>query len=206
MDMRKFLLIRHGETDGNQSKRYIGKTDEGLASEGKTTVLNTKRIVDEWLASNKITVTTVYSSPMKRAKQTAEMIFPDAELIEINDLREIDFGDFEYKNYDDLKDDPRYQAYIDSNGEMRFPNGESKKEFQQRSCEAYEKIIKDNPDEKLIVIVAHGGTIMAIMDRFTTTNNSYFDYRVSNAEGFINSIDESGKIIDEVRICLKEQQ
>ena len=50
---------------------------------------------------------------------------------------------FEYKNYEELKDDPLYQAWIDSNGQMLIPNGESGTDFRKRCCAAYERCVAE---------------------------------------------------------------
>ena len=58
--------------------------------------------------------------------------------IEICDkLKECDFGDFENKSYEDLKDNPDYQKWLDSNGELPFPNGETHEEFKNRCKDGF---------------------------------------------------------------------
>lgn len=66
---------------------------------------------------------------MKRCIQSADILFPDVERIEIPQWREIDFGLFEYKNYAQLNGNPEYQAWIDSGGRIPYPGGESRDEF-----------------------------------------------------------------------------
>ena len=68
-------------------------------------------------------------SPLRRCQETAEILFPEQKVRIIDQLAECDFGAFENKNYKELSDDPRYQAWIDSNGIMAFPGGESKEEW-----------------------------------------------------------------------------
>ncbi len=65
----------------------------------------------------------VFVSPMLRCRQTAEILFPQIPQIEIDPWREMDFGEFEGKNYAQLNGDPRYQAWIDSGGTLAFPGG-----------------------------------------------------------------------------------
>ena len=68
----------------------------------------------------------VFVSPMLRCRQTAEILFPQIPQIEIDPWREMDFGEFEGKNYAQLNGDLRYQAWIDSGGTLAFPGGESR--------------------------------------------------------------------------------
>ena len=95
----KIIFIRHGQTKGNEEKRYIGRTDESLSQKGIEEIKN--RLYPG--------VDTVLVSPMKRCVETAKIIYPDSKYIICNDFRECDFGIFEGKNYDELKNDSDYQ-------------------------------------------------------------------------------------------------
>ena len=114
--MLKIWLIRHGMTEGNRHQRYIGVTDEALCPEGAELLNNFSYPA----------VQTVFVSPLRRCRETAEILFPGQKVRIIDQLAECDFGEFENKNYKELSGDPRYQAWIDSNGMMAFPGGESK--------------------------------------------------------------------------------
>ena len=125
------LLLRHGQTQGNLEKRYIGKTDEPLLlddteSMRKISALQ-KRLEQEGIAGSQ----KLFVSPMLRCRQTAELLFPGQEQVVIDKLREMDFGRFEAKNYMELSADPAYQAWIDSDGRLPFPEGEEQGMFYQ---------------------------------------------------------------------------
>lgn len=189
----KVYLIRHGATKGNREHRYVGATDEGLLEEAVNDLLKRKR---EWQEKNEAAIEAcdlldpdrLYVSPLRRCRETAAALYPGAEQIIAEDLRECDFGDFEYKNYRELNGNADYQRFIDSNGESGFPNGESLKEFQDRCAGAFEKIIRKEAEEKSVVMVVHGGTIMAILDKFSNPHRDYYDWQVRNAEGFGMSV------------------
>ena len=68
----------------------------------------------------------VFTSPMQRCRESAQILFPDREKIEIPEWKEMNFGAFEGKNYEQLNGNPQYQAWIDSNGTLPFPEGESR--------------------------------------------------------------------------------
>ena len=107
---KRCILIRHAKTKGNDEKRYIGaNTDEELSKSGIEQAERRKDDILKLVTKN----TQVFSSPMKRALQTAKLLFEDMSITVIKDLKETDFGLFEGKTYDDLKDDSDYQLSPD---------------------------------------------------------------------------------------------
>jgi alpha-ribazole phosphatase len=134
----------------------------------------------------------VFASPMNRCIQTAGIIYPGKPICIIDDFRECDFGDFEGYNYDELKDNPAYQAWLASGGELPFPRGESRMEFSERCVKAFESSAAHLSEGNYAFIV-HGGTIMAVMEYFT--NGSYYDYQVRNGKGFILNADGSYEVL-----------
>lgn len=177
----KWLLIRHGQTRGNTERRYIGcRTDEPLCPQGVET-LKVKKYPP---------IQRIFASPMKRCVETAQLLYPNVPIEIITDFRECDFGDFENKNYAELNGRDDYQAWIDSGGEMPFPNGESRAEFALRCVHAFESLVSRGISGDCAVI-AHGGTIMAIMEKYARPSGGYYDFQVGNAEGYVLSPDGS---------------
>ncbi|MBR5337071.1 MAG: histidine phosphatase family protein [Lachnospiraceae bacterium] len=178
--MISVALIRHSVTEGNKLKRYIGVTDEPLCMEGI-------RLIE---GKTYPEAQAVYVSPMKRCRETAMIIYPDRPHIVMEDFREIDFGDFENKNYKELSGNPDYQKWIDSNGTLPFPNGESQESFSARCMDAFFKMLEDarGEDYRQIAAVVHGGTIMVIMDHFLKPDD-YYKYMAKNGEGYILNLD-----------------
>ena len=188
--MAELILIRHGKTAGNLLGRYIGsRTDEPLCDEGR-----------EGLAGKQLPeVERLDVSPMKRCVETAEILWPGFDrkkMQKVTDLRECDFGDFENKNYKELSGNGDYQAWIDSNGTLPFPNGESMDAFKSRCLEAFARIVEEvsGAEQEWIAsgktgifragIVVHGGTIMAILEQYGYPKAAYFDYQVKNGCGY----------------------
>ena len=101
---------------------------------------------------------------------------------------------FEYKNYEELKDDPLYQVWIDSNGQMLIPNGESGADFRRRCCAAYEKCVAEAREKGLekIAIVCHGGTIMSVMERYGVPKKSFYEWQAANGCGILTETTEEG--------------
>ena len=165
----RIVLIRHGATKGNLERRYIGRTDEGLCPSGRES-LDARR----WPDTDFIAV-----SPMRRCIETVQRIYPGRAYTVIDDFKECDFGAFEGKNAQELSGNPEYQAWIDSFGERPFPHGERPSNFRQRTVRAFETLVKQSTPS--LAIVAHGGTIMAILDRYGAPEKKYFDWHLPNA-------------------------
>ena len=180
--MIKIVLIRHSKTIGNLYGRYIGKTDEHLCEEG--VILAQSKIFPQ--------VSHIYLSPLKRCIETADIIYKELNPIIIDELRECDFGDFENKNYKDLSGNRDYQKWIDSNGSIPFPNGENPEEFKKRSIIGFDKVVEDIIENKIndAAIIAHGGTIMSILDKYSYPNKDFYCWQVGNCCGYIIEIND----------------
>jgi alpha-ribazole phosphatase len=123
---------------------------------------------------------------MIRCRETALLIFPEQEYMMIDGFRECDFGEFENKNYQELSDRKSYQQWIDSEGTLGFPGGESMLEFKERTLGAFDQMIQYCIQKKYdnIAMVVHGGTIMSILDAYGFPPAAYYDWHVENAEGY----------------------
>lgn len=193
-------LIRHGTTKGNLDKRYVGRTDEGLCREGAEEIK--KRIADGFYAGVEKT-DILFVSPMRRCIDTAGILLPDKQPVIIPSFREIDFGEFEGKNYRELAGNPSYQAWIDSGGQMTFPGGESREAFAARcrdgmgqavSCVA--DMVSGAADEIIITMVVHGGTIMSLLSEMGEGNAGYYDYQCENGGGYCCELEaENGQVV-----------
>lgn len=184
----KCYLIRHAATKGNLEHRYVGRTEESVLPQE----LHRLRRLGESLSS----VEYVFTSPSLRCRQSAEALFQDRGLFPaveiISGFQEMDFGQFEYKNYQELNGNPEYQDYIDSGGKIAFPGGEAPKAFQMRCKNAFVSCIKKakGQQRQSIAFVVHGGTIMAVMEAFGNPPKGYFDYQVKNGCGYLAVAEE----------------
>ncbi len=171
----RVYLIRHGLTQGNKRHAYIGAgTDEPLCEEG----------VQGLKARNYPPADIVFASPMRRCLMTAECIYPDKKPIVCEALREMDFGDFEGKSYEELKDNPAYGAWLESGGESAFPNGESKADFSRRTLKAFDECVETAraSGAASAAFVVHGGSIMAIMEEYGSPKGEFYKWQVKNGE------------------------
>lgn len=175
----RIYLIRHGATAGNMERRYVGITDEALT---ETAARELRALQGHYPLPDR-----VFASPMRRCLQTAQLLFPGREPEVSADLRECAFGVFEYKNYLELAGNEQYQAWIDSGGLLAFPGGESREAFSGRCCAAFEECCRQALRGACgsAAFVVHGGTIMAILDRYARPHRDYFDWQVPNAGGYV---------------------
>ena len=182
----KLWLIRHGMTKGNQEHRYVGTTDEGLLPEEKERL-------EARAADMNLHPAIIFVSPARRCRETAACLFPGdiSKFIVVPEFMEMNFGAFEYMSWQEIDQDPdpahraAYQRYIDSGGETAFPGGESKAEFTCRVCDGFERAVRPlMQTQQDIVIVAHGGTIMALMERYAEPHKPYFEWSVKPGEGY----------------------
>ena len=179
----KVILIRHGQTEGNLKKRYIGTTDEPLCIEGVDQI-------SEYAKNNRYPkVSVVYTSPLKRCIQTAQLIYPEKESILSENLRECDFGELENKNYLELSEHVKYQEWLADNGTSEFPSAEKQEDFKKRCQEAYKLIIQKDFNQDIAFIV-HGGTIMAILEKYGIPEKSFYDWQVKNGEGYLCELEK----------------
>ena len=157
-------LLRHGLTEYNAEKRYQGQRDIPLSAAGRA-----------MLCRADISPKTVYITPLCRTRQTAEVLFPGARLVETDGLKEMCFGSFEGRNYIEMEHDPDYLAWVAANCESPCPDGETKAAFCERICAAFsalvDKALADG--EEMLVILAHGGTQMAAMERYALPHKDY---------------------------------
>lgn len=193
----EIVLIRHGKTEGNKEKRYIGRTDQPLSEEG---IAGIKENLGRYPSVEK-----VYASPMKRTRQTAELIYPGQASELVDGLREMDMGVFEGKNHAELKNRPSYILWVATRGKISIPGGESMKDFGKRTMDAFTQVLGDMQAEgiKRSAVVAHGGTIMSIVSQLA--DDDYYKYMVNNGAGFRLTLDDDGKLLD-LKPLLKEDK
>ncbi len=149
-------LMRHGQTDWNVKHRSQGWNDIALNENG----IAQARIAAEKLQN--IEIETIYSSDLKRAKKTADIISAhlDLPVHYTKRLREMNFGKAEgvkktdlpakfpyiYSAFNDIKNPERY--------DIGYPNGESIGDVQQRFMKLITKLYEDG--RKNVLIVTHG--------------------------------------------------
>lgn len=156
-------ILRHGLTEGNLKGLYIGHTDMPLCREGKEQLCQMKR--DYAYPESSF----VFSSPLSRCLETAEILYPGVKPIVIDGLIEYNFGSFDGKDAEELhKKHPLFDSWLAGEKGVAPPFGETNEDFTKRICLAFMKIVdavlKTGTDNA--VIITHGGVMNAILSYF----------------------------------------
>lgn len=169
-------LIRHGETAYNTEKRYQGRLDIPLSPQGMAQ-----------LRRAGFSPEIVYVTPLLRTQQTAAILFPTARQVIVDSLREMDFGIFEGRSFLEMEHDPQYRAWVDSGCALPCPGGESRDDFSARTCAAFAPLVDVALAQgaERLVVVAHGGTQMAVMARYAHPRREFHRWHVGNGGGFV---------------------
>ena len=150
----KLTLLRHGDTEGSRKDLYYGAADisvlldslAALAARAKTGVYPT--------------AAQYYTSGLLRTEQTIRALYGDVPHTQLAGLREMDFGDFEMKSYEELKDTPAYRAWAQDAEHNVCPHGESAPQVLARNLAAIQPVLDAGEDA---VCVIHGGVTAGLM-------------------------------------------
>ena len=173
--MGKLILIRHGQTEMNAQSLYFGKLNPPLNDLGISQAYQAREKLLNMDYDN------IYSSPLERAKQTAEICnYLDKDIVYDSNLEEINFGIFEGLTFKEISE--KYPVEVkkmkEDWKEYNYVTGESPKEMLQRAVSFLE--ILDYTKNNLIV--AHWGIINSIISYFISVNlDSYWKFKIQNA-------------------------
>ncbi|MFZ2538140.1 MAG: histidine phosphatase family protein [Oscillospiraceae bacterium] len=176
----KIFLIRHGLTSANFEGKYIGNTDLDLCEKGATELVS---LMDEFEYPN---VGRVYTSPLKRAIQTARMIYPYMTPVTVADLREYSFGEFENKTMQELDGTQKFVDWVQSNQEITPDGGEKMSDFKKRVVKGLDLVIKDMMKDQVseAALVTHAGVIMSILALCGLPKRLPLEWAVESGKGY----------------------
>lgn len=176
----KLYLIRHGFTAGNIDGRYIGATDLPLCKEGEIELIDLKKEKDY------PDVGIIYTSPLKRCIQTAEILYPAVFTKKVSDIREFNFGEFENRKLEDLQNDARYLKWMKEPNISIPDGGESPVAFKQRIASGIQFILQDLMHEKIqsAAVITHGGVIMEILHSYGLPQRPPMEWSVKHGFGY----------------------
>ena len=180
--MKSYVIhfIRHGAIDETLLGKYIGTTDVPLSDKGKTALKKLKH--DYRYPDTKV----VFTSPLKRCTETCKILYPDLNPLAIANLSECNFGEWEGKTAEELRDDPDFQKWLAGDNSVKPPRGESNADFIRRICKMFESIVeglmKTGTTES--VIVTHGGVIMTLLAVYGLPQAKPFEWTMDNGFGY----------------------
>jgi alpha-ribazole phosphatase len=179
MDNRVVIsLLRHGMTKENEKRAYIGWTDAPLNEKGKERI---RQLNGSYLKHDLL-----FSSPMLRCTQTAEILFPHQKMDVVKDLKEMNFGLFEGETYEQLKRKTAYTEWLSNPFTYQPPQGESFHEFTERVESGWRQVADTIVDTNAssAVIVTHGGVIRQLLSNWSKERRSFFEWKVPFGEGY----------------------
>ena len=175
----KLHLIRHGMTEGNAQGQYVGRTDLKITTNG---IIELEKLRDEGIYPK---CDLVFSSPLSRAVDTAKIIYPEKEVLINKNFEEIDFGEFECKTPEDLKDRQDYADWLA--GKLpAAPGGENNVEFATRLCTGIGETVRYMMDNECYsaAIVMHGGAIMTLLAVAALPRAKMSEWACGNGRGY----------------------
>ena len=158
--MKKIIIIRHGAIDNKYRGRYIGATDVPLSEKG----LEESAAIGQYIAN--IDCDHIFASPMLRVKQTLETALAPGKIKNVEymeNLREINFGDWEGKSFSEINEQYPNEVnnWTETSHKFGFPNGSNLDDF-HKGIELFKKTLLETPGETIMVF-AHGGGILALI-------------------------------------------
>ena len=183
----KLILIRHGMTEANERRLYCGSTDLPLSESGREELLRLRKSVDY----PDIAGMRIITSGMKRCDETLHMLYGDIAHETEPALCEMDFGAFEMRSYDEMKNDADYVAWISGDNEKNVtPGGESGEMMKKRALAALSRIVSDDVDA---AVFTHGGVIAAYMAHaFPDEHKNRYEWQPSPGRGYAVEVDDDG--------------
>ena len=184
----KLIFIRHGQTDWNLQGKIQGSYDSNLNEAG----INQAMKLSEVLLNLNYSFSRIYTSPQKRALQTAKILseYSNIDYCAIDDLKEINMGEWEGLSWKEVEENypVEYREWYLNRRYTKTPEGESYQDMLERVLKAIHKIINENNED--VVIVSHSAVIMCLQCYVTNTPfNDMLKFKTKNAN--ITEIDSN---------------
>jgi len=156
--LRRLVLVRHGETVGKSSVRFFGITDVELSEEGRAQMHEAR-----WLLHKEV-FDVVVASPLQRAFETARILVGGGPVQLDRGFREVDFGRWEGLTAEEIqaRDPILYEDWQAGLRDFNYPEGERRADFRERIERSVSRIRNSGAANALIV--AHKGVIRVIAE------------------------------------------
>lgn len=167
-------LLRHGLTEANERKEYLGWIDSPLSKQGLTEISKLEGCFSDYEI--------IITSDLQRCVDTAKLLFPTAQLQTNPAFREMNWGHWEGKTYEKLKDETSYQKWLYHPMEAPVPDGESYPIFSERVESGWKQLLSKEVEK--IAIVTHGGVIRELLVRYAPEEKPFWDWSIPHAGGY----------------------
>ena len=189
-------LIRHAQTEHNKKGRvFSGKSDISISEEGERQAEKCRNF--PFISKTEA----VYISPLKRTKETADIIFPkNIPRYVIPEFAEMDFGEYEGKVLEENTKDEIFLKWLHNPEGLVFPGGDSLREHAEEAVSALKKIVRES-DAENIAIVSHRTTIRLIVTLLMKKELSSFrEQDCDNCAMIKIRYENNGFFVDEMNV------
>ncbi|MDU3455882.1 histidine phosphatase family protein [Peptostreptococcus sp.] len=178
--MKNLYLVRHGNTVDNINFRYSGFSDCDLSDVGRQQA----RQLNAYLKN--IDIDRIYTSTLKRTGQTVDEVsrYLGLEMLGLDDLREMNFGKFDGKTFEEIKSEypEDFKRMMTGDVMYTFPDGENIEMAYERNARGIDHIIKECNEVDNVLVCVHMGTIRNILSHLIAKNPSlHWHFKVENA-------------------------
>ncbi|HHW93387.1 MAG TPA: histidine phosphatase family protein [Clostridiaceae bacterium] len=174
-------FIRHGLTYQNLCREYQGsKHNYDVLPESAMLIRQREQ------RGAVPAVESLWVSPLKRARTTAELYFPGKEYELMPELQEREFGQWDGMTHDELLEDPLYQGFLDTFGKVTPPDGESPEAFVARMnivLDRIEQLATISPERFPLALVFHGGPILYLTHQLIPQDEPFWRHYSFGAGG-----------------------
>lgn len=166
-------LFRHGITEENKRRAYLGWNDSPLAAEAKESVVH-----EEYDA--------YFSSDLGRCIAMAKQLFPDKTPILLQELREMNFGEWQGRTYEQLQDNRLYQQWLSNPYHSSPPKGESFQQFADRIEAGWKKIVEFLLNNRIhsCAVMTHGGVIKYLLAHYAPQQQEFWNWKTPHDVAF----------------------
>ena len=190
----RIYFIRHGITEGNINKWFYGKADIPLTEDGKKTL---RRYRERGIYPEIPDDADCYTSGLLRTVETLKIIYGERPYKAIPLLNEMEFGDYECKTYEQIKEYAGFDEWAyDEVGDKKLPGGESRNEFAARIAKGLKELTgyhrlkewshRHGGEDAISVMVCHGGVISSIMQQlFPGVKGTMWDWMPEPGFGYM---------------------
>ena len=193
------VLLRHGLTEGNLKRWFYGGVDIPLAEKGREQL---KKQRESGLYPAVPEDAQYFTSGMQRAEESLRIVYGEHEPEAIEDLTEMNFGEFECKSWDELQHDPDFIEYItDETGQSAPKGAEARTHFSERVVRGTQTLLnkhrlkewshRHGGEDACSVVMCHGGVISAMMQNlFPQVTANMFDWIPDPGLGYVIELSE----------------
>lgn len=181
-------MLRHGQTETNEKRLFTGSMDIPLSARGEAALLP--------LHGTYPPAGAFFTSGMQRAIQTLALLYGNVPHIDIPDLAEYNFGQFEGRSHADLhENEPIYRLWLEQGAlDIACPGGETRRHFNERVSRGFAALLSHAWTGRA-VLISHGGVLANIMRRFAAGDGDGQPAPAQNAGGWALMLGAENQIV-----------